>query len=166
MTVGAGDLHKAINIVWDASDLNAAFTDLWESVVTVSDFVVLNDLEGGPSQPFPFCVYEQLGLNVVSRSSGGTSALRQIHDIPWSFHVHARKRDGDSRTAKEIALTLAEEIMKVFGGHPTVTPTGLTLDNGNFLIASFQDDFGFRNGEDEWQWNVNYIFRVDVPVAV
>ena len=83
-----------------------------------------------------------------------------------NFRIHAREIASDVRTAKGIASDLAEEIMKVFGGHPTVAPIGLTLDNGHCLQSQYQNDYSVREGEDNFQWIVSYIFRVDVPVKV
>ena len=71
--------------------------------------------------------------------------------------------DGQD-SQKVVAATLSEEIMKVFGGHPTVRPTALTLSNGNHLLTTYQNDFGLFEGEDEYSWTVNYLVKVDVPV--
>lgn len=167
MPVAAADLHFAINVVWDNSVLDDTFQALWDSSVTVSEFPVLNDQEATPEHPFPYCVFEQVGSETTDRMSGGIGALREIRDVSISFRVHARAVSGDSRTAKKIAADMAEEILKVFGGHPKVSPTdSMPLENGNFLISQYQDDFGIREGDDEYMWTVNYIFRLDVPVRV
>lgn len=166
MSVAAADLHKAVNTAWDNASLDGKFTALWDSDVTASEYEPLNDGEGDPSLPMPYCVFEQSAGNTSSRASAYGSYLREIRDISWEFRVHARTISGDTRTPKEIAAYLIEEIMKVFGGHPTQAPTGLTLDNGNFLIAQYQNDYGIRTGDDEYEWIVAYVFRIDVPVAV
>jgi len=55
----------------------------------------------------------------------------------------------------------------VFGGHPTVAATGaIILTNGKHLITQYQNDFGIRIDDNEYQWVVEYLFRIDVPVAV
>lgn len=166
MSVGSADLHKAVNTAWAASTLDATFKALWEADIEADEFPVLHDQQATPNQPFPYCVYLQDTGVTADRMSGGNTSLREVRDVPWSFHVQARAVDNDSRTPKEIAAFLAEEILKVFGGHPTETPTGLTLDNGNYLIAQYQNDFGVRTGDNEYRWDVNYVFRIDVPVAV
>jgi hypothetical protein len=166
MSVGVADIHQAVYATWLASGLDAKFTALWPSGVTVADYTVLNDQEASPNQPWPYCVFSQTIVSVTDRMSGGTNHLRQIHDVPWEFHVHAKLVDGDARSGKQIAAYLVEEMMKVYGGHPTSQPTAPTLDNGNFLIAQYQSDYVIREGEDEWQWLLNYILRVDVPVRV
>ncbi len=165
MTVASADLHKGVIAVWNASGLDALFQALYNAGVDSSEFTVLNDQEGAPGQPFPYCVFQQsLGLT-TSRMSGPGACLREIRDTPWDFKVHAKAVSGDSRTPKGIAAYLVDEIMKVFGGHPTINPTDLSLDNGNFLITQYQNDFGIRTGDEEYQWNLSYIFRLDVPVA-
>lgn len=167
MSVASADILKAINTAWDASTLDATFQALWDSGVTASQYEVLNDQEAPPAQPFPYVVMNQTSQNTTGRMSGGASALREIRDLSVTFNVHARAVSGDSRTAKEIAAAMAEEVLKVFGGHPTASPTGtLKLDNGNHLITQYQSDFGVRTGDDEYQWVINYVMRVDVPVAV
>ncbi len=166
MSVASADIHKAVNTVWDASTLDASFKALWDADVDTTEFPVLHDQEATPEQPFPYCVYEISSSSTTDRMSGVGSTIREIRDVSWVFHIHAREVDGDGRTAKEIAAELAEEVMKVFGGHPTVAATDLSLDNGGFLISTYQNDMGIKTGEDEYQWNVIYIFKVDVPVAV
>lgn len=166
MSIASEDLHKAIASLWSSSGLDATFKALWDSGVAESEWLSLNDQEAYPKQPFPYCVFEQSPGSTTDRMSGGTDSLQEIRDIPWDFRVHARAIDGDSRTAKEIAADLNEEIMKVFGGHPTESPTDLILDNGNFLIAQYQNDYGVRTGDSEYMWIVSYVFRLDVPVAV
>lgn len=166
MSVLSADIHRAVNSLWNSSGLDDLFTALWPSDITDSEFQVLNDGEAGPAQPMPYCVFEQGAGSTTARMSSRGSVIREIRDIPWEFRVHARAVSGDSRTAKEIAAYLIEEITKVYGGHPTDNPTALTLDNGNFLIAQYQNDYGIRTGDDEHEWIVGYLFRVDVPVAV
>jgi hypothetical protein len=167
MSVGVADLHKAITTVWDASTLDATFQALYKSGVSASEFHVLNDGIAGAGQPWPYCVYEVIAGTTTDRmSSVNDGFTREIHDIFCEFRVHARTVEGDSRTPKEIAAFLIEEIMKVFGGHPTQSPTGLTLDNGNFLISQYQSEIGFEIENSRYQWNIQYLFRLDVPQAV
>jgi len=166
VSVGSADLRKAINTVWDAQNLDDVFTALWGALVTASEWVVLEDQEAQTKHPFPYCVFEQGTGNTRSRMSGEGNQLQEIRDVPFLFRVHARSVDGDPRTASEIAAFLIEEIMKVFGGHPTVSPQTLTLDNGNFLIAQYQNDFVIRTGDDEYEGLLSYIFRLDVPMAI
>ncbi len=166
MSIASADIHKAINVVWDVSTLDTLFKALWEDP-TSTEFPVLQDQEGTPTQPFAYVVFEQTSSSTVERSSADGNTKREIRDIEVRWNIHARAVDGDGRDAKEIAAYLAEEIMKVFGGHPTVNPTGtMTLDNGKHLITQYINDFGVRTGDDEYQWVLIYNMRVDVPVAV
>ena len=164
--IATADLLKAMNTVWDASSLDAAFQALWDSGITASEFEVLHDVEAGPSQPFPYCVFEQLEGTTTDRMTGRGLLLNEIRDVPINFTIHAREISGDDRTAKKIAADLAEAVIKVFGGHPTEVPTPLVLDNGGFLLAEYQNDMGIRTGDDEYSWLVSYLMRTDVPVAV
>ena len=166
IVVAGSDIAKAVNDLWDSSGLDTVFTALWEAGMT-DHFEALNDGEAAPRQPFPYCVSEQGPTVVESRmSSVETNSKRHIHDVPWTFRIHAAVIDGDARDAKEIAGDMAEQLMQVFGGHPTVSPTDLVLANGNFLISQYQTDYPVRESDDVFQWIVSYIFRLDVPVAV
>ena len=161
MSVNTADLHRAINTAWDASGLDALFAALGGSTP------VLNDQEATPGQSFPYCVLEQTAGTTTDRMSGPASSLLEVRDLTVVFRVHAGLVSGDDRTPKEIAAYLAEEITKVFGGHPTVAPTASpTLDNGGRLLTQYQTDFGVKTGDDEHMWTIEYIFRLDVPVMV
>jgi hypothetical protein len=167
MSIASADLIKAIHTAWDASTLSTTFQALWPSDSQNSEFFELLDQEAPGGQPFPYAVTDETTSVTVNRMSGGVTSLREVRDIEVRINVFATDVDGDNRTSKEIAAYLAEEIMKVFGGHPTVNPTAtITLDNGNHLITEYQNDFGVRTADDFFQWVVIYLFRIDVPVAV
>jgi len=159
MSVGTADLQKAIVTVWNASSLNGVFVALGGVVP------VLRDQEMVQGQAYPYCVLPQALVNTNTRmSSTVDNANRHVRDITQSFNIHASVVDGDDRTAKEIAAYLVEEVMKVFGGHPTEVSTPLVLDNGNHLITQYQREVPVRTGDDQYQWNIEYNFRIDVPV--
>lgn len=162
--VATADLYKAIVAAWVASGLNATFKAMWDNPADTS-FPVLNDQEATPRQPYPYCVMDQPSGRVTSRMSGGVGLQRNIRDVTMRFNIHTLA--SGVMSAKEAAAYLAEEVMKVFGGHPTTPHTQtLTLDNGSWLITQYQNDFGVRTGDAEHQWVIEYIFRLDVPVAV
>ena len=165
MTAASADLHKAINTLWNSSGLEALFIDTW-SAEEIAQFDALNDQEAGPRQPFPYCVFEQLPRDVTTRMSSDSSSKREIHDVPWVFNIYAKFESGDATTAKEQVAVLAEEILKVFGGHPTESPTDLSLDNGNFLISQLINDYGVGSSNDVYQWVITYNFKLDVLVAI
>lgn len=163
MSILSADLHKAIMTVWDAADLNAAHTQYWTGQ-DILNYPVVHDMEATPGQPFPYTVFEQSPSLVVSRMSGHTvGENHHIHDVPWNFRIHASSVGAS--TAKKIATSVAEEIMKVYGGHPTVYATPLELDSCAHLITQYETDYGMRTGDDHYQWIIGYIFRLDVPVA-
>jgi len=163
VSIGQADLLKSIGVVWDASTLNATFRALWSATPDGDDFPVLHDTEAGGEQPWPYCIFEsQFGV-VSERMSKGTDDLWTTRDMPATFKVHASEVDGDARSAKQVAADLVEEVIKVFGGHPTVAPEEITLDNGNHLVTLYQNDFSMREDDVHWMWTVSYMFRIDVP---
>lgn len=166
MAVNLADLSKAINTAWDASTLDTTFEAYWS--VDSGEFYVLNDEMAPEGQPWPYVVMDQPNQTVVSRSSSTTdNSKREIRDIEVRFNIFAQRNPGSSLDPKQHAEQLAEEIMKVFGGHPSTSPTAtITLDNGNHLITRYQNDFGIMISDDEYQWVLVYLFRVDVPVAI
>lgn len=170
MAVGAADFHKAITAIWIASGLDAKFNTRWASA-NQSKFTVLNDTEASPSQPFPYCVFEDHGQTVTERCSGGSADAntegRETRDGLWAFRVHAR--DDGTNSAKVIASLLAEEIMKVFGGHPSVTPMAaiVMLDHGGILQSQYQTEIPIREeSRENYSWTVSYKFTLDVPVTL
>lgn len=164
MTVGSAAIHKAINSVWDDT-LDSVFQAYW-SADDQDEFLSLEDQEAAPSQPFPYCVYNIEGGTTTHRMSGGRVANRfEIHDVPVKFIVHARTITDGALTAKALAASLAEEIIKRFGGHPTEEPEEFELDNGAILITQYRNDFGVVTGADEFSWIVLYNFRLDIPMA-
>jgi hypothetical protein len=164
MSIGSADIAKAVNSLWDSSGLTALFTTYWTADER-AQFDALNDTMAAPQNAFPYCVFEVEPAATTSRMSGRGDVKREIHDVPLTFRVFA-KTVGDSRTSKEVAAALIEEISKVFGGHPSTAPTDMVLDNGNFLIAQYQTDYGVRVEEEVWSWVISYLLRVDAPVAV
>lgn len=95
--------------------------------------------------------------------AGSSQGRMEIRIVPVVFNIHARS--SVSYSAKALACLLADEVLKVFGGHPEVVPTVPTLDHGHCLISTYQSDNGIRTGEDEHQWVIEYNFTLDVPTA-
>ena len=162
---GSSELHEAINTVWDASSLNTDFNVYWDAGED-SLHDVLNDTDAGKEIPFPYCTFMVEAGSVLSRMSGEGIDKQLIRDVPVQFTVYAKLIDGDDRTAKKIAADLVEKVMQVFGGHPTVSPEALVLDNAKHLITQFVSDFGLWGDDDIYSWIINYNVRLDMPVAV
>jgi hypothetical protein len=155
-------LHKAVAALWTSSGLEASFESHWAST---TDHVTLNDGEAAPGTPFPYTVYDAPEPEIVARMSGhSTNEKHHIRDLPFIFRVFAQQTS--TKSAKELASELAGEIMAVFGGHPTTSPTAMTLDNGVVLIGQYQSDYGVKVDDEVHQWIVDYIFKLDIPVAV
>lgn len=158
MSVGLAALYKGINAAWDASDLDDTFTDLGGTTP------VIHDAEATPKDSFPYCVLEEFSSTVVTRMSKGKLDKWQVLNVPVTFRIYAKEVTDDSRTAKGIAAYLAEEVMKDFGGHPTVAARQtITLDSGNHLLTQYQTDYGMRVEDDIHCWTVSYIFKIDQP---
>lgn len=157
------DLAEAINSVWDAQSLDSNFTTYWDSGET-SLSIVLFDSLARPGQPMPYCVFNIGPPLTINRSSDGSETISEIRHTPLSFSVHMRRKSGVSKSPKQVAGELIDEIKKVFGGHPTVKAQALSLDNGRHLITTYVNDFGMASGEDEYVWRINYQVKTDIPV--
>lgn len=162
--IGSLDIHRALVELWDAQNLDVHFKTYW-TTDQKSRFFPLQDEEAAAGCPFPYCVFRTDLQSTESRSgsSDGTSTLREYRRIPLSFTIH--EKDRGLVPAKNGAATLAEEIMKVFGGHPTVSPGDLSLTHGGVLLCQYVSDYGNRTSESEHQWNVDYTLLSDIPVA-
>ena len=163
--VNSAQLHEAIQSLWTSSGLDAKFTAFW-SAGNITEFpAVLHDAEAAPGNPFPYCVFNVLPATTTARMSGHDSLEKhEIRDTPIEFRIYTK--DGSVLTAKRIAADLAEELLQVFGGHPTVVPTDMTMTNGFVLINQYQNDYGVRTGDTEHLWIVTYLARLDVPMMV
>lgn len=175
--MGAADLCKGIESVWySAEGLNKSFTDLWQITALGSDpnflpvaneFAVLHAVEVSGNVPWPYCEYRLSAPSVVHRSSGTKSITknREVRKYPCRFRIVGHQVEGDSRPGLVIASYLAEQLIKVYGGHPDSEPTALPLDYGNYLQSQLVNEFHVLYDYGLW-WVVNYEFFVDVPVAV
>lgn len=163
MSISGADIEKGVSALWNSSNLDDQFTAFW-TATEITNNPVLNDDESTPGNAFPYCVFKVDPGTTITRMSSGESSKQQIRTVPLIFHVFA-KQNG-STSAKQIAANMAEEILKVYGGHPTVNPTPLTLDHGNFLITQLVNDYSVRAEDKVYQWIINYTIMVDVPVAI
>lgn len=161
MSILTASLQKGLVAAWNASTLNSKFTALGGSTP------VLFDTEGEPGRGYPYCILREASPSIVGRmSSNADSGKRLVIEISQTLDVFAGIVTGDSRTAKQIAAYLAEEVMKVFGGHPSVARSAvISLDYGNHLNTQYTGDFGIPLSADEHQWRIDYNFLVDVPEA-
>jgi hypothetical protein len=163
MSVTNADLQTAVHAQWDALELDNLFRVYWDEDDR-DEFVPLYDSMAAPDQPFPYCIYKCEEGNTTARMSSESDTGRyEIRDIPWAFVVYAR-RFGE-HAAKDIAIALVTALLAAFGGHPTIAPQTPLLTHGGVLLAQYQGDYGEPVGEDEYRWTINYIFRLDTPVA-
>lgn len=163
----SADFHAALVSLWDSSGLDAEFTDLW-AVADRTNFMELNDGEAAPGTPSPYCVFEILTGTTTGRDSGHSTSEKHEHrNVPFQFRVHTLPIVG-GRTAKRLAADLIDEIMQIYGGHPTVAPTAMSLgaNQGGVANVQYQTDYGIRTGDSEHQWNLDYLAKLDVPLAL
>lgn len=160
MAIGAADLDKAVYSLWQSAGLDTEFKAYW-SIADRTEFLSLNDNEGAPAQPFPFCAFEHEPSRTSMRMSSVSGGTHEIRDSLWQFAIHAKNTSSNS--AKVVAAALAELVMAVFGGHPTIAPQSVQLDSGCLVICQYQTDYGVREGDDHYSWFIRYLFRVDVP---
>lgn len=166
MSVAAADVYRAVVALWNSSNISNQFTAHW-SVSNTAEFPVLNEKEAEGAHPFPYAVFELMAPSVKTRMTGSTAITNQeLRDVSCRFKVLARDAAGSS--AKIIAATLAEEIMKVFGGHPTVQGqfNDYAMTHGHILNSQYQTDFAVREDIGVYAWVVQYILKTDVPVRI
>jgi len=164
MSVATADVQTAVNAAWAAAGLDAHFTAYW-TAAEIANNAVLSEREAAPGQPFPYCVMETDAPRTLQRMSW-SSGKREFREVGVTFNIHAKLESGSGLSAKQLAAQLAEELMKVFGGHPTHAPADLTLANGGVLLTQYQSDWPQPTELYHYQWIVKYLVRVDVPVAV
>jgi len=163
MSVNAAAVYKGIVNTWSAAGLDSVFNQYWDESFR-SSFPVLHDQSAGPRQPWPYCVMDAFGVSSIGVMSGGPDSVNQEYSVSLTFHIFAKRTNGKS--AKELAAELAEEVQKVFGGHPSVSPRNIVLDNGEVFLCRFERDYGEAIGDDEYTWIVEYDCRIDMPVKV
>ncbi len=163
----SSDVHKALNSLWFDHGLDWAFKKMWEESDR-SQHRSLHDLEAPAGAKLPYCVYSIEASSVDSRSSDGSNQPRQmiVHNLPLILNLHTGPIEGSSKTAKQHAVELMDQVLAVIGGHPTTIPQTWTLDNGCVLNSQFLRDHGIRTGDDEYQWVVEYNIVVDAPMFV
>lgn len=168
MTVALADFCTALETAWNTSGLNAKFQVLWDSSYTASDFTVYQQQEASPGQPFPYCIAEVGTVRATGRMSRSAASKWELKDVSVVFNIHTEKNASDIRSAKQLAAYLAEEVLKVFGGHPTVSPSTseLSLSNGGHIITQLAGESSERTDLNRHVWKLEYLFRLDVPVMV
>ena len=169
MTVGSASIHKAVAELWESSGLNDLFKSYW-TVAERLRYLPLNDAEAAPGTPFPYAVFSAEKPSTRARMTGLENKKQHVVDQAWTFDIYAA--ETSIKSAKEMAVELSEEVLKIFGGHPTEQPeiADMELDNGSVLLVQYDNDYGARQPRSEngdvYQWTTGYNIRTDVPVAV
>lgn len=166
MSVSLADFNRGLVTLWNSTGLNNAFKAFW-SGASLTEFKALEDQEARPGQPWPYCVVMINTPSTITRMSGRETAKQRFEtrELDVEFRVHAREMTGIDKSAKTIASELVEEILKVFGGHPTEEPQTVEMTHGAVLQATYLNDVALRDGDNEYHWIVRYQFTLDVPVA-
>jgi hypothetical protein len=165
--IGTADLHTAIETKWVASGLDDKFKAFWDSSIDDDNFTVLNDSEASPHQPFPYCIFSTNKPQTKTRMSSSSTGKLELRNVQLQFRIWSDKVKTDARSAKQIAAYLAEEVMKVFGGHPTVPSTDMELSNGGICQSQFGIDYGVRDDNlYKYCWTIEYNLLLDIPVAI
>jgi len=162
-----GELESEIVRLWNESTINDQFKSYWNAPVP-GDFAVLNDGDAAPSQPFPYCVFNEESDMIVGKMSGrdNDSVGRfETRDIRFSFRIFTRQLVGINKSSKTLASELAIEVIKIYGGHPTVLPATLSLTHGSVLQVTLENDWHARVDERNSLWFLSYLFRLDSPVS-
>lgn len=166
MAAGSADLHKGIYNLWIGSGLEAQFKSFWLDP-TGEGYTAFNETEASPEQPWPYCIFTQYPGIPISRASGisGSGVNRhEERDVLIDFEILAKNLTTTDFSSKELAAYLMEEIMKVFGGHPTVAAQAICLDHGGVIKVQYITDEAERKDDEVYMWFVRYIVTIDAPV--
>jgi hypothetical protein len=163
--IASAELHTCIHKAWEDSSLNASFQALWPSTVNPLLWSILLDDEGAPGQPWPYCIVEIENLSVNERMTGKDDTKREIRSSQVVFNIYAEA--NTTKSAKQNAYDLAEEIQKVYGGHYRYPPSAdLTFTTGNLLLLQYDSDHGINQEQDKYQCVLTYNVLIDFPVAL
>lgn len=156
---------RAVIVLWDDAGMNNKFNQHWDSADR-EDFPALHESSATPGQPFPYCLVEIQALDVQERMSGGGSGNKfETRDFPLTFRIFALPTANQD--ARQVAGDLAEEIIKIYGGHPTASPDALPLQGmSGALVTQYESDFSVALDDEVCQWSINYNVRIDAQVAV
>jgi hypothetical protein len=140
------------------SGLDGKFRDYWPE--TATEFLTLNNEEASPGTPFPYCIFSIEPTSIRTRMSGLTPTSKREHrEIACRFLIHAQQTA--SRSAKEMAALMADEVASIFGGHATIAPTEIP----NVFQTTLTSNQGIRTETTNYSWVLNYTFETDNVVA-
>ncbi len=160
---GSSKVHEAIVALWISSGLDELFRDRW-TTEDRTQYATLNDAEAAPGTPFPYVTFESDAPGTPTRMSGKEQRKHYISDQTWTFNIWAQG-DGE-HSAKEQAVQLAGEIMKVFGGHPEESPQTDDMKSKSIVQVQYQHDHGERESNSVYRWTIEYSFKTDRAVMV
>jgi hypothetical protein len=166
MTVGALELHAAVVALWNNSELDWACKQYWETS-KVARWPSLGESMLGPECPFPYATFTIGDFEVISRTTGlAVGIKRAIRSAPLTFTIYAKQLPANARTAKTIAASILDQLLQVFGGHPTVRPQRLECVHSHFLNCQYETDYGMTVEDDVYQHVVSYRLMVDSPIGI
>lgn len=150
-----------------ASDaITIGIVEVWNA--QLSDVLpALEDTEKAPGSDFPYAVLVLADQpEIVTRMSGHAHTEKHyIYAVPFEFQIYTRSEVGDAKSAKRKAAELMERVLKAFGGHPTTPPATISVPTGRHLNTQLIREFGVREDDLIYQWKIQYLFTIDMPVA-
>lgn len=183
MASGSGEVRRAIIDRWNESNLDDGYTQWWtQEQIDASIALTLDPPPAGT--PFPSCALDFDPGRVVSRMSSDSDFKREVREYRIAFKVYSLNfspavlealghevGDPNIPTVAELAQERIEDIIRVYGGHPTESPLPLTIQNGNVLQVRYDSDaikelYDSENTSIGIIWRAEYSIWVDVPVAV
>lgn len=174
MPTGIADLQAGIASLWSDSGLDDTFRSMWMDADIPADlegdassYPTLHDIEALPATPvFPYCVLEcAVGTDKI-RMTGDAPNKKKVQDIQVTFNVHTKDRGVGLPSAKMDCANLLEQVMMVFGGHPTEKPQQIELSYGGVLLVQYLNDHIVRTELYHYQGILKYQMRLDVPFAI
>ena len=155
--------HKGLHSLWNSSGLDAFIKNYW--IADPECFQSLCDTNAAPGQPFPYVVYEQLAGDIDSRMSQDINTNYMHRDVPLLFHIYAAGSSGNW-SSKGVGVLILDELTKVFGGHPTVSPQTVALDSGCVINFQFTRDYHLKEDDDVSHWVVEYMPKIEQSFKV
>lgn len=149
------DVVRAVSVLWGTSGLDAHFNQYWTSA-QIADFLVLMDVEAAPTQPWPYCVYESIASTTLRKSSASTPQKNRQEQNEDTVRFHVFAKDIDAKSGKALCSDLADEILKVFGGHPDTVHQKIPLQNGSVINQKYSQTILTREDEDIWKAVIVY----------
>ena len=148
---GSWTIDRAVKSRWDEKGLDQKFR-AYQTDPTDTTGPVLNDGEARPGCRMPYCVYEKgsaikTGESTAVPGEGGKAI--EYWTQPIQLKIHAQNVISPRRSAKEVCLLLAKEVIAAYEDEAGV----LDLDEDDCHIETVVGaDFHTREDDDVYLW--------------